>query len=174
MDFSYGCYRCNIERGVTYRPPLGNVVVKMDIQARPLSLVIIDPLVSLRCHPTKGARNTVNLYPLMMVCRSTGATQIYLMEGSETSDIILALLRLENRFGTTLKMITVDAGTNLFKQNVNPLVQGKVRKRLFDIMTTVAHPVNNQFRKYYERNTSIIKKWMRQATMVGRKVISRL
>ena len=106
----------------------------------------------------------------MMVCRSTGATQIYLMEGSETSDIILSLLRLENCFGTTLKMITVDAGTNLLGQNINPEVQGKKKKKLFDIMTTVAHPVNSQFRNYCERNTSIIKKWMIQATMVGRKV----
>ena len=85
----------------------------------------------------------------MMVCRSTGATQIYLMEGSETSEIILALLWLENHFGTTLKMITVDWGTNLLDQNVNPEVKkelweekGKEKKRLFDVMTTVAHPVN--------------------------------
>ena len=45
---------------------------------------------------------------------------MYLMEGSETNDIILALLRLENRFGTTIRMVTVDAGTNLLEQNVNP------------------------------------------------------
>ena len=45
------------------------------------------------------------------------------MEGSETSDITLALLRLENRFETTLKMITVDSGNNLLDQNLNPEVQ---------------------------------------------------
>ena len=55
----------------------------MDIQARTFCLVSIDPLGSISCHPTKRSRNTVKLYPLMMVCRSTGATQIYLMEGSE-------------------------------------------------------------------------------------------
>ena len=149
----------------------------MDIQAKPFSLVSIDPLGSISCHPTKGSRNTVKLYHLMIVCRSTGATQVYLMEGSETSDIILALLRLENCFGTTLKMIIVDASTNLLEQNVNPEIKrelweekGKEKKRLFASMTTVAHPVNSQFRNYCERNTSIIKKWMRQATMIGRKV----
>ena len=51
-DFSYGCYGCNVERGVTYKPPLGNVSVKMDIQARPFSLVSIDPLGSISCHHT--------------------------------------------------------------------------------------------------------------------------
>ena len=52
----------------------------------------------------------------------------------------------------------------------NPDIQGTVKKRLFDIMTTVANPVNSQFPNYCERNTYIIKKWMRQATMIGRKV----
>ena len=28
-ELLYGCYGCNIERGVTYRPPLGNVSVKI-------------------------------------------------------------------------------------------------------------------------------------------------
>ena len=92
----------------------------MDIEARPFSLVSIDPLGSISCHPTKGSRNTVKLYPLMMVCRSTGATPVYLMEGKKTSDIILALLSIENRFGTTLRIVTVDEGTNLLEQNVNP------------------------------------------------------
>ena len=67
-----------------------------------------------------------------------------------------------------MRMITVDAGTNLLGQNINPEVKGSEKKRLFEIMTTVAHPVNSQFRNYCERNTSIIKKWMRQATMIGR------
>ena len=69
-----------------------------------------------------------------------------------------------------MKMITVDAGTNLLGLNINPEIQGTEKKRLFDIMTTVAHPVNSHFRNYCKRNTSIIKKWMRQATMIGRKV----
>ena len=67
-------------------------------------------------------------------------------------------------------MITVDAVTNLLILNINPELQGSDKKRLFGIMTTVAHPVNSQFRNYCERNTSIIKKWMRQATMIGKKV----
>ena len=112
-DYTYRCFGCNVERGVCYRPPLGNVSVKMNLEARPFAFVSIDPLGSVSSHPTKGSRNTVILYPLMMVCRSTGASQVYLMEGSETSDVILALLRLENRFGTTIRMVTVDAGTNL-------------------------------------------------------------
>ena len=92
------------------------------------------------------------------------------MEGMETSDVILALLRLENRFGITLEKVTVDAGTNLLGQNINPELQGSDRKRLFGIMTTIAHPVNSQFRNYCERNTAIIKKWIRQATMIGKRV----
>ena len=43
-DYSYGCFGCNVERGVCYRPPLGNVSVKMDIEARPFASVSIDPL----------------------------------------------------------------------------------------------------------------------------------
>ena len=92
------------------------------------------------------------------------------MEGMETSYVILALLRLENCFGITLEKVTVDAGTNLLGQNINPELQGSDRKRLFGIMTTIAHPVNSQFRNYCERNTAIIKKWIRQATMIGKRV----
>ena len=69
---------------------------------------------------------------------------------------------------TTLKMITFDSGNNLLEQNINPEIKKelweekvKEKKRLFAAMTTVAHPVNSQFRNYCERNTSIIKKWMR-------------
>ena len=92
------------------------------------------------------------------------------MEGMDTSDVILALLRLENRFGITLEKITVDAGTNLLGQNINPELKGSDRNRLFGIMTTIAHPVNSQFRNYCERNTAIVKKWIRQATMISKKV----
>ena len=48
--------------------------------------------------------------------------------------------------------------------------KGKERKRLFDCMTTVAHPANSQFRNYCERNTRIVKRWMRQATLLVMKV----
>ena len=37
-------------------------------------------------------------------------------------------------------------------------------------MATVAHPATSQFRNYCERNTSIIKRWMRQANLIGRKI----
>ena len=168
-DYSYGCFGCNIERGVTYRPWLGNVSVKLNILAKPFSIVSIDPLGAISCHPSKGARKTVKVYPLMIVCRSSGATQVFLMEGMDTSDVILALLRLENRFGITLEKITVDAGTNLLGQNINPELKGSDRDRLFGIMTTIAHPVNSQFRNYCERNTAIVKKWIRQATMISKK-----
>ena len=62
----------------------------------------------------------------MMVCRITCASQVCLIEGSETSDVILALLRLENRFGTTIRMVTVDAGKNLLEQNLNPETKGEL------------------------------------------------
>ena len=41
---------------------------------------------------------------------------------------------------------------------------------MFECMTTVAHPANSQFRNYCERNTSIIKRRMRQADLIGRKI----
>ena len=54
-------------------------------------------------------------------------------------------------------------------QHINPEEKGSDRDRLF-IMTTVTHPGNSQFRNYCERNTVIVKKWMRQATMISKKV----
>ena len=73
--------------------------------------------------------------------------------------------------------LTVDAGTNLLEQNLNPVIKeelwekkGKEKKRLFECMTTVAHLAKSQSRNYCERNTSIVKRWMRQANLIGIKI----
>ena len=87
------CFGCNVERGVCYRPPLGNVSVNMNLEVRPFALVSIDQLGSVSCHPMKGSRNTVKLYPLMMVCISTDASQVY---QSAVRSVIMGLVGLMN------------------------------------------------------------------------------
>ena len=54
---------------------------------------------------------------------NSGAVIILIMEESKTKDIILALLRLENRWGQ-IHLITKDAGTNVLEGNLNPIVEG--------------------------------------------------
>ena len=49
----------------------------------------------------------------MILCLSSGASHIELLEGLEAKDVYLALTRLELRFGTKIIQMFSDSGTQL-------------------------------------------------------------
>ena len=120
QDHSYGCLGCNRQRRVTYTPPMGNISVKVTLGAKAFDDTSIDPLGDVRCHPMKGSKVAAKMWPMIIVCRNTGALQMFAMEGCATQDIILAVLRLENRFGIKIKLCMADAGKSLLEGNLRP------------------------------------------------------
>ena len=79
-------------------------------------------------------------YPLVARCLNSGALEVLLMEGMETKDIILCLLKLELRHGP-ITMISRDSGTNLLTNNINPkLASGDEMRLLGNIKDYTARP----------------------------------
>ena len=60
-------------------------------------------------------------------CLNSATVQIILMESMETRQVVLALLRMEARYGV-LKLIARDSGTNLLEANINPKIDSPDRK----------------------------------------------
>jgi len=67
----------------------------------------------------------VKCYPLIAKCLNLGAIQMMLMENMATRQVVLALLRLEARYGE-IKLIARNSGTNLLEGNLNPQVDSPV------------------------------------------------
>ena len=71
-------------------------------------------------------------YPLIVRCINSGASEVLLMEGMETKDIILCLSKLKLRHGP-ITMISKDSGKNLLKKNINPKASGDEMRLLGNI-----------------------------------------
>ena len=62
--------------------------------------------------PFKGARKTIKVYAIVIVCIMSGATSIMALEGIETQDICQAIERHSARYGVPAEMF-IDQGTQL-------------------------------------------------------------
>ena len=94
---------------------MGNKYTKLDVHAKPFRDISIDILGEMKVKPHATSRGTVKNYPLLIKCMNNGAITVQLMEESKTKDVILALLRLETRWGK-INMITRDAGTKIWRR----------------------------------------------------------
>ena len=71
--------------------------------------------IKIKAFPT--SRTVVKNYPLIIKCLNSGAVTVLMMEESKTKDIVLAMLRLENRWGK-INLIMMDAGRNELEGNL--------------------------------------------------------
>ena len=74
-----------------------NKYTRLDVQAKPFTEISLDMLGEIKVKPLPTSRTVCKNYPLIIKCINSGAEMIVIMEESKTKDIILALLRLENR-----------------------------------------------------------------------------
>ena len=79
QEHSYGCLGCNCQRRVFYNPSMGNISVKVTQGVKVFEEISIDPLGDVRCHPMKGSKVVAKMWPMIIVCRNTGAIQIFAM-----------------------------------------------------------------------------------------------
>ena len=75
------------------------------------------------------------------------------MESMETRQVVLALLRLEARYGD-IKLIARDIGTNILEANINMKIDSPDRTRLFGLILDYTAPVEA---------SSLIKKYLHHA-----------
>lgn len=133
----FSCVTCNEQRDWGTR---------MDNDMAPFREIIIDPPGPHRIKPyIMGSFKTIKNYLLIIKCLHSAAVQIMLMESMETRDVILALLRLEARYGQ-ISLISRDNGSNMISSNLNQKAATKEEARLFGAI------------KEYSRSTVIITK----------------
>ena len=62
--------------------------------------------------PFKRSRTKLKVYALVFVCILTGATNILVLEGLETQDVVLSIERHASRYGVPRELF-VDNGTQV-------------------------------------------------------------
>ena len=80
--------------------------------APPFYIAQMDTVFGFRAQVFKDARKTVKIYALIICCLLTGATNILVIEGLETRDVLQAIERHAFRHGMPTSLY-VDNGTNL-------------------------------------------------------------
>jgi hypothetical protein len=163
---TFTCAVCNAYRNWSYEAPLGSKYTRLKNQAGPFKEISIDPLGAIITKPFPGSIKTVKTFPLLIKCINSAAVQVILMESMETKAILMALLRLETRYGE-IQGISRDSGTNMLEENLNPKTEDA--QRLFNLVRDYTAPIDGQFRNYSERSTSLLKKYMRQSCGVEKK-----
>ena len=123
-------------------------------QVGPFKEASINPLGAVLVKAFPGSRKHVKCYPLIAKCMNSAAVQIILMESMETSQVVLALLRLEARYGD-IKLIARDSGTNLLEDNINPKIDSPDRTRLFGLIQDYTAPVDSQYSNYCESSVGL-------------------
>ena len=65
----------------------------------PFREISIDPLPYIFIKPYPGSQTKVKAFLLLIKCINSSAIEVMLMETMDTKQVILCLLRLENRYG---------------------------------------------------------------------------
>ena len=134
-EISYNCLTCNKYREKLTKIRMGDLSVRISTCPRPFQSISVDPQGHVDCKPWVGARTTIQCYPLMIKCLESGAIRVKLMFKNDTQHVIMALLQLESEFAVRIKHISVDFGSNMIINNINPKKNiGQHSKHLFDML----------------------------------------
>ena len=106
------CQKCKIIFKKTLDLEMASHSAHRTILSPPFHAVQIDIAYKFKGKPWKNARQTFDVYALVVVCLLSSATSILVLEGLETADVVLALERHSYRYGVP-KHVYVDAGSQL-------------------------------------------------------------
>ena len=106
------CQTCRIINKKTLELRMLNHPDARTIMAPPFYIAQMDTVFGFRAQVFKDARKTVKVYALIICCLLTGATNVLVIEGLETTDVLQAIERHAFRHGMP-STIYVDNGTNL-------------------------------------------------------------
>ena len=162
------CKNCNVAREIHYSDiPLGSNSVKTSMDEKVFTNMSIDPLGGLHVHPFSGGRNIVEIFPLLVACKTTGGVECILMDGVKTKNILLALQEMEACY-SPIKKVTCDAGSNLINISSQGLNSGE--HKMLSKLEMVNHVIpNSQQRNYVERRIQTFKRYERTAFTVPKR-----
>ena len=112
-----------------------------------------------RCQAFKKTRSIKSIYALVIVCVLTGATNILVLEGIETQDVIAALERHSARYGYPAE-IFVDAGSQLVALEKSKVMLRDANTFLYEsrgTTVTVSCPKAHESRGKVERKIQAIR-----------------
>ena len=133
-ELSFNCLACNKYREKLARVKMGDISVRISAKPRPFQTISIDPLGHTQLKPWVDARTSILCYPLLIKCLETSAINAKIMFKNDTRHVIMKLLELESDFAVKIKHISVDDGTNLIIENINPAGGDKNPSRLFEML----------------------------------------
>ena len=106
------CLTCRSIRRKTAELRMLNHPEARTILAPPFYIAQMDTVFGFKAQVFKNARKTVKVYALIICCLLTGATNILVIEGLETRDVLQGIERHATRHGMP-SVLYVDNGTNL-------------------------------------------------------------
>ena len=106
------CLKCRILERKAVELQMAQHPSSRTIIAPPFFNMMIDIAFGFKGQTFKKSRSTLKFYALVVVCILTGATNILLLEGLQTQDVVQALERHSSRHGIPSEVF-VDNGTQL-------------------------------------------------------------
>ena len=126
---------------------------------QPFAHMSLDPIGSIR---VKGkASQSARIYPLVVVCISSGATHVENMLGLEAKDVYLAIMRIQYRYNTQVIQIFSDGGSQLSERILGEkrnFYQISLRK-MWAIWNNTAY---SQYRNIAEMKIKTLKKLIKE------------
>ena len=153
------CGICLRFRRILCRPPLGKTLFRVHKDIQPFSHISLDPVGGIRVQG-KGMQ-TAKIYPLVGVCLASGAAHIEIIQGLESRDIYMALLRIQYRYNTRIHQVFSDKGSQL-SGNILGEKRSFYQRSLKKLWAFHNNTGYGQFRNIAEMKIKTLKKMIRQ------------
>ena len=119
----------------------------------------MDVVFGFKGQPFKRSRTTFKIYALVIVCLLTSATNILVLEGMETQDVILAIERHSARYGVPAELF-VDNGSQLIALQSASMSLRTIDTYLYDSLgmrVTVSNPKAHEERGRVEAKVKLVR-----------------
>ena len=121
-NFSLGCSSCLLDQEIEYNPTMGSKEYGLNLGVQLFSHTSGDPFGPMAVKNFYEARNMKDMCIFLYVCLEFGAVWLTATEGCSTKEVISSLISLECNYNCKIRVLSVDAGTNLLEKNVTLLV----------------------------------------------------
>ena len=158
------CSRCRIIARRTLELRMQNLPANRMLLAPVFYSCQIDVVFGFKAQPCPGSRRPQEMWALILVCTLTGATNILVMEGLSTRDVVQAIERHSSRYGIPGR-IQVDNGTNLMKLKDVSFSMRRIQLELQDLANmevTVTVPKAHEDQGRVERRVRELRRCLEQ------------
>lgn len=163
------CTKCKMISKKTLELHMANHDPARTVMAPPFYNCQMDVVYGFKANSWKNARKVFDIYALVIVCLLTSATNILVLEGLETLDVVTALERHSSRYGVPAKVF-VDAGSQLVALQSVSLslrdVDGIVHDSL-GLAVKVSTPKSHEERGRVEAKVKVVRQVLTKMSVKG-------